>query len=57
VLDNRTDRLIPEQAYRGFYPILSFSAAGESWLHGYRRGQTPAAVKAMSQVFAQGRHL
>ena len=57
VLDNRTDRVIPEQQYRGFYPILSFSAAGEAWLHGYRRGQTPAAVRMMSQRFAQGQHL
>ena len=57
VLDNRTDRLIPEQGYGDFYPILSFSAAGGSWLHGYRRGQTPAAVKMMSEIFAQGRHV
>lgn len=57
VLDNRTDRLIPETSYRRFYPIISFSAAGRSWLHGYRRGQTPPEVKAMSRVFAEGRHV
>lgn len=57
VLDNRSDRLIPESRYRGFYPVISFSAAGGSWLHGYRRGQTPPAVRAMSQVFAQGRYV
>ncbi|HET7817166.1 MAG TPA: transglutaminase-like cysteine peptidase [Sphingomicrobium sp.] len=57
VLDNRSDRLIPEASYGGFYPIISFSAAGGSWLHGYPRGRTPPAVRAMSQVFAQGRHV
>lgn len=57
VLDNRIDRLVAESEYRGFYPIISFSAAGGSWLHGYKRGQTPPAVKAMSQVFAQGRYV
>lgn len=57
VLDNRTDRLIAERDYRGFHPIISFSAAGGSWLHGYKRGRTPPAVKAMSQVFAEGRHV
>ena len=57
VLDNRSDRLIPQSAYRGFHPIISFSAAGKSWLHGYKRGHTPPAVRTMSQLFAQGRHV
>lgn len=56
VLDNRLDRLIAQEAYRDFYPIISFSAAGKSWLHGYPRGQTPAYVKTLSARFAQGLH-
>lgn len=57
VLDNRVERPIPQEQFNDFHPIISFSAAGGSWLHGYPRGQTPAAVKAMSAAFAQGRHL
>ena len=56
VLDNRSDRMVPEAAYRHFYPIISFSAAGDSWLHGYPRGMTPAYVRGMSASFADGRH-
>ena len=46
VLDNRADRLIPQEQYRDFYPILSFSG-NRTWLHGYRRGTMPDAVRAM----------
>lgn len=55
VLDNRTDRPIPQQSYRQFYPIISFSASGRSWLHGYPIGKTPPAVRAMSLAFTQGK--
>lgn len=48
--------MVPQEAYRDFYPVISFSAAGKSWLHGYPRGRTPAYVKAMSASFADGRH-
>ena len=54
VLDNRVDQLIPQQSYRQFYPIISFSASGRSWLHGYPVGKTPPAVRAMSVAFARG---
>lgn len=57
VLDNRADRPIPQEQFGRFYPIISFSAGGRSWLHGYPRGKTPAAVKAVSAHFAQGRHV
>lgn len=56
VLDNRSDRLVPQEAYRDFYPIISFSAAGRSWLHGYPRGRTPDYVRRMSASFADGSH-
>jgi predicted transglutaminase-like cysteine proteinase len=38
VLDNRHDRLIPDDQYRDFMPTLSLRADGKSWLHGFRRG-------------------
>lgn len=47
VLDNRVDRLVTQEDYRDFYPILTFSG-GSTWVHGYRRGTMPAAVRAMS---------
>lgn len=37
VLDNRYDRLIPDDQYRDFMPTLSLRADGQSWLHGFRR--------------------
>lgn len=46
VLDNRSDRLIPQETYRNFHPILTFSG-NQSWLHGYKRGSTPAPVRAI----------
>lgn len=49
VLDNRSDRLFAQQAYRGFYPILTFSG-NQTWLHGYRKGSTPPAVRALDAV-------
>lgn len=56
VLDNRIDRPVAQEAYRDFYPIISFSASGKSWLHGYPRGRTPAYVKTLSARFADGSH-
>jgi predicted transglutaminase-like cysteine proteinase len=47
ILDNRTDRLVAQEEYKDFYPVLTFSDAS-SWVHGYRRGAMPAAVSAMS---------
>lgn len=38
VLDNRHDRLIPDDQYRDFMPTISLRADGKSWLHGFRRG-------------------
>ena len=38
VLDNRHDRLIPDDQSRDFMPTLSLRADGKSWLHGFRRG-------------------
>lgn len=38
VLDNRTNRLVPDTQFYGFSPIISFRADGKSWLHGYARG-------------------
>ena len=56
VLDNRTNRLIPQQSYSDFYPILTFGS-NSAWLHGYKRGQTPAAVKRLSLAFNGAREL
>lgn len=36
VLDNRSDRLIPDSQFRDFMPTISFRADGKSWFHGYR---------------------
>ena len=47
VLDNRTDRLIPQEDFKDFYPVLTFSGSG-TWTHGYSRGRMPPAVTAMS---------
>jgi predicted transglutaminase-like cysteine proteinase len=46
VLDNRTDRMIAPETYRDFHPILTFSGS-RTWLHGYRPGAMPAAVRTM----------
>lgn len=56
VLDNRFDRPVPQESYADFYPIISFSAAGRSWLHGYPVGHTPPVVREMSIAFMEGRH-
>ncbi len=37
VMDNRSARLIPDNQFRDFSPIISFRADGKSWLHGYAR--------------------
>lgn len=37
VMDNRSDRLIPDSQFRDFMPIISFRADGKSWLHGFAR--------------------
>ncbi len=54
ILDNRTDELVPQESYRGFYPIMTFGSRS-SWLHGYERGKTPPAVRAMSIALQSGR--
>ena len=36
VLDNRSDRPIPDSQFRDFTPMISFRADGKSWLHGIR---------------------
>lgn len=41
VLDNRTDRLVAQDEFGDFRPILTFSGAG-TWTHGYRLGRQPA---------------
>ena len=56
ILDNRTNQLIPDNQYRGFYPIITFGT-GSRWLHGYQRGKTPAAVKAISIALQKKREL
>lgn len=56
VLDNRTNRLIPHREYRGFYPMITLGSRS-SWIHGYERGKTPAAVKAMSIAYQSNREL
>jgi predicted transglutaminase-like cysteine proteinase len=54
VLDNRSDRLIPDEAFAQFHPILTFSGE-RTWLHGYRVGTTPADVRALSIAAQTGR--
>ena len=56
VLDNRTNQLIPDRQYRGFYPMITFGARS-SWLHGYERGKTPAAVRAINVALQSNREL
>lgn len=34
VMDNRSDRLIPDSQFRDFTPTVSFRADGKSWFHG-----------------------
>ena len=36
VMDNRSDRLIPDSQFRDFTPTVSFRADGKSWFHGTR---------------------
>jgi predicted transglutaminase-like cysteine proteinase len=36
VMDNRSDRLIPDSQFRDFTPMVSFRADGKSWLHGMK---------------------
>lgn len=36
VMDNRSDRLIPDSQFRDFTPTVSFRADGKSWFHGKR---------------------
>jgi predicted transglutaminase-like cysteine proteinase len=55
VLDNRTDRLVTQEEYKDFYPVLTFSG-GSTWTHGYRPGKTPVAVAAMTLTL-NGRNL
>jgi predicted transglutaminase-like cysteine proteinase len=54
VLDNRSDRLIPHEAFNQFHPILTFSGE-RTWLHGYRVGTMPAEVRALSVAAQTGR--
>lgn len=55
VLDNRSDRLVTQEEYKDFYPVLTFSG-GSTWTHGYRWGTMPVAVAAMSRAL-NGRSL
>jgi len=41
VLDNRTDRMVTQEEFGDFRPILTFSGAS-TWTHGYRLGRQPA---------------
>lgn len=56
VLDNRTDRLVPHNEYGDFHPMLTFSATS-AWLHGYRLGETPAAVQQLGLALNTSRAL
>lgn len=54
VLDNRTNQLIPDEQLSDFYPMITFGARS-SWLHGYQRGKTPAAIRAIN-IALQSNH-
>lgn len=57
VLENRSNRLMAHETYRDFYPILTFSGS-QTWLHGYKRGTTPAPVRALDAArIAQAENL
>lgn len=56
VLDNTANRLRRQEQYADFHPIYTFSA-NRSWLHGYQRGRTPAAVKSLVSGIAQQQRL
>jgi predicted transglutaminase-like cysteine proteinase len=53
VLDNRVERPVPQEDFKQFYPILTFSG-NRTWLHGYRPGNTPESVNALSYAAASG---
>lgn len=36
VMDNRSDRLIPDSQFKDFTPTVSFRADGKSWFHGVK---------------------
>ena len=36
VLDNHSDRPIPDSQFRDFMPTMSFRADGKSWFHGFK---------------------
>lgn len=57
VLDNRSNRLVPHDQFRGFYPIITLGSRGRAWLHGYPRGKVPDAVKAMDMALRARREL
>lgn len=54
VLDNRSDRPIPQEAFTQFTPILSFSRDG-TWVHGYRVRTAPAEMRSLAIAAAAGR--
>ena len=43
VLDDRAERMIEADAFRGFTPVLTFGA-GTSWVHGHRRAAVERAL-------------
>lgn len=43
VLDDRAERMIEADAFRGFTPVLTFGA-GTSWVHGHRRAAGERAL-------------
>lgn len=57
VLDNRSNRLVPHEQFRGFYPIITLGSRGRAWLHGYPPGKVPSAVKAMDMALRARREL
>jgi predicted transglutaminase-like cysteine proteinase len=46
LLDNATDRVTDASAAQDYRPMLSYTAAGKSWTHGYRRQAAPISVAA-----------
>lgn len=46
LLDNSTDRVTDATAFQDYRPMLSYTAAGKSWTHGYRRAAAPISVAA-----------
>lgn len=48
LLDNATDLVTDATAYQDYRPVLSYTAAGRAWTHGYQRAASPPTISVAS---------